>query len=243
MKGQLEICIEEGKGLRPSVEPYVVCIFQLNEDISAGPKVEELDTTSDYVRQQEVNLAKGVATKTVDNGSVADGSPLDGLRSWSTSFTTIADMPRRTKQVSQETTNPVWKHSTTFDVVGENNDVNISIYDRSNNEAFIGHVRLLLNMEDYEHQHEDWYKLHSREGESDYVTGEIKLNIAFHATGKRSFGPDDFQILKPIGRGTFRLAFQVQKKDTGCCWKSHCCSLAGCLTKLAYSLSFMVRSI
>ena len=214
LKGQLEICIEEGRGLRPSTEPYVVCIFQLNEDISGGPREDEMDTRADHGPPQEENLARGVAMKRLGSGS---GTPISipGLRSRQTSQTNIAGLRQgAVRPESQETTDPQWKHTATFDVVGENNEVDISVYDRSNNEAFIGHVRLPLNLDEFEHQHEDWYKLQSREGEADNVTGEIRLKIAFHASGKKTFGPDDFEILKLIGKGTFGQVFQVRKKDT-----------------------------
>ncbi|KAF2487680.1 kinase-like domain-containing protein [Neohortaea acidophila] len=213
LKGQLEIFIEEGRGLRPSVEPYVVCIFQLNEDISAGPKEDEMDT-SGHAYHGEENLAKGVAMKRLGSGQ---GTPISipGLKSRQSSQTNIADMKRgHMRPDNSETTDPVWKHTATFDVVGENNEIDISVYDRSNNEAFIGHIRLPLVLDDYEHQHEDWYKLQPREGESDRVTGEIRMKIAFHATGKKTFGPDDFEILKLIGKGTFGQVFQVRKRDT-----------------------------
>ena len=212
LKGQLEVCIEEGRGLRPSIEPYVVCIFQLNEDISGGPKDDEMDTRDDGPGEE--NLAKGVAMKRLGSGS---GTPISipGLRSRQTSQTNIAALRQGSiRPESQEVTDPLWKHTATFDIVGENNEVDISVYDRRNNEAFIGHVRLPLNLADYEHQHEDWYKLTPREGEADKVTGEIRLKIAFHATGKKTFGPEDFEILKLIGKGTFGQVFQVRKRDT-----------------------------
>lgn len=213
-KGQLEICIEEGRGLRPSVEPYVVCIFQQNEDISGGPREDEMDTRQDHGPLHEESLARGVAMKRLGSGS---GTPISipGLRSRQTSQTNIAALRHSaSKPENQETTDPQWRHTATFDVVGENNEVDISVYDRSNNEMFIGHVRLPLNLEEYQHQHEDWYKLQPREGESDKVTGEIRLKIAFHQSGKKTFGPDDFEILKLIGKGTFGQVFQVRKRDT-----------------------------
>lgn len=212
-KGQLEICIEEGRGLRPSVEPYVVCIFQQNEVISGGPKEDEMDTRDNGAGEE--NLAKGVAMKRLGSGQ---GTPISipGLKSRQTSQTNIAALRRGSERAaaSQETTDPQWQHTALFDVVGENNEVDISVYDRKNNEAFIGHVRLPLNLDDFQHQHEDWYKLTSREAQSDNVTGEIRLKIAFHATGKKVFGPEDFEILKLIGKGTFGQVFQVRKKDT-----------------------------
>ncbi|TKA78810.1 hypothetical protein B0A55_02236 [Friedmanniomyces simplex] len=214
LKGRLDISLQEGRGLRPSVEPYVVCIFQQNEDISGGPKEDAMDTAVDGESEPEHNMAKGVAMKRLGSGS---GTPLSipGMRSRQTSQTNISDLRRGSqKPEHQELTDPVWRHMATFDVVGENNEIDISVYDRSKHEEYLGHVRLPLNLTEYEHQHEDWYKLQPREGESTTVTGEIHLSIAFHASGKKSFGPDDFEVLKLIGKGTFGQVFQVRKKDT-----------------------------
>ncbi|KAJ5710064.1 hypothetical protein N7493_009656 [Penicillium malachiteum] len=38
LKGKLTVKISEGRGLRPSVDPYVVCVFEWNEYISKGTK-------------------------------------------------------------------------------------------------------------------------------------------------------------------------------------------------------------
>ncbi|PPJ56814.1 hypothetical protein CBER1_05935 [Cercospora berteroae] len=211
LRGQLEVCIEEGRGLRPSTDPYVVCIFQLNEDISGGPKEDEMAV--DDEKPQDENLAKGVAMKRMGSGQ---GAPMaiPGLKSRQTSQTNIADLRRGSHNKHQETTDPVWRHKATFDVVGDNNEIDISVYDRANNESFIGHVRLPLDLNDYEHQHEDWFKLQPREGLTEAVSGELHIKIAFHAAGKKTFGPDDFEILKLIGKGTFGQVFQVRKRDT-----------------------------
>ncbi|KAK4495628.1 hypothetical protein PRZ48_012896 [Zasmidium cellare] len=212
VRGNLEISVEEARGIRPSVDPYVVCIFQLNEDISGGPKEDEMDTAVENGPADD-SLAKGVAMKRIGSGS---GTPMaiPGLRSRQTSQTNIADLRRGSHKGHQETTDPIWRHKTTFDVVGSNNQLDISVYDRANNESFIGHVRLPIDLSAYEHQHEDWYKLKPREGQSETVTGEIHLSIAYHAAGKKTFGPDDFEILKLIGKGTFGQVFQVRKRDT-----------------------------
>ena len=101
----------------------------------------------------------------------------------------------------------------TSDVVGERSELDISIYDKKNNEAFLGHIRFTPSLEAYETTHEGWYKLKSREGESDHVTGEIHLKIGFKHTDRKVYGPEDFEILKLIGKGTFGQVFQVRKKD------------------------------
>lgn len=69
-------------------------------------------------------------------------------------------------------------------------------------------------LENYETPQESWFKLKSTEGSTERVTGDIKLRISFQKTDKRTFGPEDFEILKLIGKGTFGQVFQVRKKDT-----------------------------
>ena len=45
-RGKLTVRIAEGRGLRPAVEPYCVCVFDWNEYISEGPRQDrmEIDT-------------------------------------------------------------------------------------------------------------------------------------------------------------------------------------------------------
>ncbi|TKX20944.1 serine/threonine-protein kinase-19 [Elsinoe australis] len=209
IKGQLQVSIVEGRGLRPSTAPYVVCIFQLNEDISDGAQQDAMDTRQDHA--QEEDLAKGVAMRRLGSDQ---GRPLSipGLRSRQSSQTNIAQMKANASR-DERVTAPTWKHEATFDVVGEQSELDISIYDKSNNEAFLGQVRFTPSLEAFETAHEGWYKLRSREGEADQITGEIRLRLRYKHTDKKVYGPEDFEILKLIGKGTFGQVFQVRKKD------------------------------
>ncbi|SPQ18312.1 c5c55abb-1447-43e1-a2db-722251b4da56 [Thermothielavioides terrestris] len=45
-------------------------------------------------------------------------------------------------------------------------------------------------------------------------TGEIYVESFFQRAEKKHFGPEDFQILRLIGKGTFGQVYQVRKKDT-----------------------------
>jgi serine/threonine protein kinase SCH9 len=102
------------------------------------------------------------------------------------------------------------------DVVGDHSEVDVSVYDRSNQEAFLGHVRFCPNLVEYEKPFDGWFPLEPLEGgmNPDAVTGEIHLELSFRKVDKRHVGPEDFQILKLIGKGTFGQVFQVRKKDT-----------------------------
>lgn len=57
--------------------------------------------------------------------------------------------------------------------------------------------------------------LSARAPEDQHITGEIFVKMHFAKGDKRHFGPNDFQILKLVGKGTFGQVYQVKKKDTG----------------------------
>ncbi|KAF2453321.1 kinase-like domain-containing protein [Lineolata rhizophorae] len=209
-KGKLSVSISEGRGLRPSVDPYVVCQFQWAEYISDGPKNHEHATAGVVGPKPKDGLGSAIAIRRTDSDM---GRPMAiPMRSRQSSNTGVSstDLSRDAGMV----TDPKWDHDAIFDVVGEHSEIDVSIYDRSNQEAFLGHVRFCPNLVEYETPFENWFPLEPRENEEDNVTGEIKLRINFQKTDKKHFGPEDFQILKLIGKGTFGQVFQVRKKDT-----------------------------
>lgn len=80
----------------------------------------------------------------------------------------------------------------------------------------MGHIDLQANLaENADSPVSGWFQLH---GKDDSLTagsvGEVHVEISFQRTEKRHYGPDDFQILKLIGKGTFGQVYQVRKKDT-----------------------------
>lgn len=102
----------------------------------------------------------------------------------------------------------------TSDVVPGVATVNISIYDRGS-EEFLGMVEFAPDLTEHtESSIKGWYPVQGRSDKEPRVTGEIYIDVAFQKTQKRIYGPDDFQILKLIGKGTFGQVYQVRKKDT-----------------------------
>jgi serine/threonine protein kinase len=102
-------------------------------------------------------------------------------------------------------------------VVGADSRVNITIYDRSSAvEEFLGHVDLEANLTENGHNSplKGWFPLRGRNDTETGLPGEIYVEITFQRTEKRHYGPEDFQILKLIGKGTFGQVYQVRKKDT-----------------------------
>ena len=92
----------------------------------------------------------------------------------------------------------------------------MSVYDRSNAEAFLGHVGFCPSLVEFEKPFDGWFPLEPREGDenADDITGEIHLRLRFYKIKKKHVGPEDFEILKLIGKGTFGQVFQVRKRDT-----------------------------
>ncbi len=46
-KGKLAVKIDKARNLKPSIDPYVVCVFEWNEYISKGPKPDAMDIDED----------------------------------------------------------------------------------------------------------------------------------------------------------------------------------------------------
>ena len=87
------------------------------------------------------------------------------------------------------------------DVLGRNSEVSINVYDGGNHEAFLGLVKVNPDVFHENKSVEGWYKLEARNPEEDHVSGEVHLKFSFQKTDKTKFGPEDFQILKLIGKG------------------------------------------
>lgn len=100
------------------------------------------------------------------------------------------------------------------DILGERSEIDVSVYDRSNQEAFLGHVRLAINLNEENSRLDGWFPLTARGVGDSQVSGEIRMEMHFETTDQKQVGPDDFQILKLIGKGTFGQVYQVKKKDT-----------------------------
>ncbi|CAG5143763.1 uncharacterized protein ALTATR162_LOCUS1414 [Alternaria atra] len=197
-KGKLAVTISEGRGLRPSTDPYVVCQFQWAEYISDGPRHDESKRPPMQMKRTESQMGGPMAIPMKSRQSSNSGHSSD---------------PRENGSL-EEVTNPNWEHEAMFDVVGDHAEIDVSVYDRANGEAFLGHVRFCPNLVEYSEPYDGWFPLEPREGEGGVVTGEIHLKLNFQKVEKKHYGPEDFEILKLIGKGTFGQVFQVRKRDT-----------------------------
>lgn len=88
------------------------------------------------------------------------------------------------------------------DVVGDNSNVEVYVYDRANHEAFLGYVNVSPNVfRGPSNQVEGWYKLEARDPSQDQVTGEIHLKFRLDRSSKKRLGIEDFEFLRLVGKG------------------------------------------
>lgn len=201
-RGKLRVTIIEAKNLltkSANAQPYVVCTFESSEFITHGP--ESVDNHPVY----NANARKERSIPTTNKRPVYSRQ--------SSSQHLNRQNPRISKPQNEtlpNSSNPVWHHETIFDVVGSHSELDISVYD--SDETFLGHVSLkpsILN----NNKNVEYFMLESRVGGED-INGEIKVSWEYTTTRKRHYGPEDFEVLRLLGKGTFGQVFQVRKLDT-----------------------------
>ena len=87
------------------------------------------------------------------------------------------------------------------DVLAEKPEVYLYVYDRSNQEAFLGLARMTPDVSRDNGEVENWFRLEPRNEHEDNVSGEIHIQTRFHKAAKTKVEPADFDILKLIGKG------------------------------------------
>lgn len=216
-RGKLKVTIIEAKNLltkNANAQPYVVCTFESSEFITHGP--ESVDN-----HPASVGNSNGGHKRDKSIPAATSKRPLYSRQSSSQflnrqRYQQPNNSNNNTTHSNQDesslpnSSNPVWHHETIFDVIGSHSELDISVYD--SDETFLGHVRLrpttLSN-----HKNIEWFKLNSRvDGEN--IEGEIKVSWDYSITRKRHYGPEDFEMLRLLGKGTFGQVFQVRKLDT-----------------------------
>lgn len=104
-KGKLSVKIIEARGLRPSHDPFVVCVFEWNESIARGPKHEEAAVDKDEGRIKE-DLLGGVPIKR--SGSDMGRSMAIPMKSRQSSTTSLSD--HKNFKTGRQLTDPRWDH-------------------------------------------------------------------------------------------------------------------------------------
>lgn len=86
------------------------------------------------------------------------------------------------------------------DVSGKQSDVEVFVYS-GHQDAFLGQAKIAPGVFEDVNKVEGWYKLEARAQETDQVTGEIHVEFSFQKTAKKQYGPEDFPVLRLIGKG------------------------------------------
>ncbi|KAK6592818.1 hypothetical protein H4I96_11416 [Botrytis cinerea] len=141
-KGKLTVKINEARGLRRSVDPYVVAVFQRNELVSKGPQSEEDDEDDGNSHSPGGIPIGGIPiggipiTRSGSDSGRSMAIPMKSRQSSNTSLSEYRDFKNKGRKMF---THPKWDAEAVFDVVGSDTRVNITIYDRAQQaEEFLG---------------------------------------------------------------------------------------------------------
>lgn len=196
--GKLKVRILQANGLKvhspQSSSPYVVCTYDSSEFISQGAPTSlsaRKSNTSSIAIPSKSRQSSNISLSRINSSST-------------TSSQTSADL--------STPGNPTWKDEAQFDVISEHAELDISIYDAEWNDVFLGHVSVhpQLTSQSFFDQ---WLQLEPRAHDSP-VTGEVRVQLSYERIRNRHIGPDDFEVLRLVGKGTFGQVYQVRKKDT-----------------------------
>lgn len=229
--GKLDVTIIEAKSLLTrsgASQPYVVCTFESSEFISDGPEISsEIENhNNNSINNNNSIHNNGNSHKNRKENhnplpSVRENSnlrPLYTHRSSSQLDKLMSNDPNDLNGDNNKhsnNSNPTWHHKTTFDVLGAHSELDISVYDAAHDDMFLGQVRLRPNIHTTAHSANDcqWHTLQRRVLDEN-ISGEILIKWNYKATSKRHYGPNDFEVLRLLGKGTFGQVYQVKKKDT-----------------------------
>lgn len=196
-KGKLKVKIVEARDLLINSnfsQPYVVCTFELSEFVT--------NASGSYNN-------KTIGAVPMNSSRGQKRHPLYQRQS------STQHIHNHNNNNNVGSSNPIWNHEATFDVVGMKSELDISVYDAATDDSFLGHVRISPSTHSNKSQlDEQWLDLKARViGER--VCGSIKVKWEYtFIDNKKLYGPDDFEVLRLLGKGTFGQVFQVKKKDT-----------------------------
>ncbi|KAI3638835.1 hypothetical protein MIR68_003333 [Amoeboaphelidium protococcarum] len=193
-KGRLFIRIVEAKNLavkRAAPRPYCVVSFEGNEFIT-----KEATSLNAEIDNTESHKAHQGRTPNHDNQKTSTGIKVA----------------------------PLWKHEAVFDVTRPDGEVILTIYDKmphtgqpgqkgqKSNDQFLGYVKIRPPRMDNKVT-DNWFRLLPRQWK-EKVFGDLHIQLVFKAGEQKALTPDDFELLKVLGKGSFGKVLQVRKRDT-----------------------------
>ena len=111
-KGKLTVSIPRARGLRPSYYPYAVCVFEWNESIARGEKLESIEMERDDSRGRE---DPSLTLPIKRSGSEMGRSMAIPMKSRQSSTTSLSD--QKTFKSGRQVTDPKWDHEAILFVI------------------------------------------------------------------------------------------------------------------------------
>ncbi|RLV95720.1 Serine/threonine-protein kinase SCH9 [Spathaspora sp. JA1] len=220
-KGKLKVTIIEARDLHAS-QPYVVCTFESSEFVTnapesfgdspsinnnSGPKNFVNSNHNQHHLDHHNSASLGAKALPMKNSNSASSNQRPSLYQRQLSTPQL--------NLNNESTNPIWSHDAIFDVVGSKSELDISVYDASRDDAFLGHVRISPSTTVNKKSPSQWLQLKARIIGERVISGSINIKWEYTSLDvKKSYGPEDFEVLRLLGKGTFGQVFQVKKNDT-----------------------------
>jgi len=104
-KGKLTVQIKEARGLRKSKDPYVVAVFQRNELVSKGPRLEYGDENEDIPHAPHIPMGGVPISRTTSDSGRPMAIPMKSRQSSNTSLSDYRDFKIKGRR---SMTNPKW---------------------------------------------------------------------------------------------------------------------------------------
>lgn len=224
-KGKLRVKILETRDI-DAQQPYVVCTFESSEFVTNAPS-----SLSSYGKSPATFNRQN---KHINNSQTQHNQhniphfshhhhhnvPINGNLGTNPKALPVKDRPgmyqrqSSTQQLQLGATAPSI-HDAIFDVVGSKSELDISVYDAGKDDSFLGHVRIFPSTITNKKSNSEWLQLKARIIGERVSSGSIKISWEYSSVDeRRAYGPDDFEVLRLLGKGTFGQVFQVKKRDT-----------------------------
>jgi len=107
-KGKLSVKIDEARGLKPSYDPYVVCVFEWNEYISNGPRHDAMDIDQDGApskKSRKDTISAKQVRRTDDDTGKPKAIPMRSRQS-----SNNGEMDSSQSRSNSFVTDPQWDH-------------------------------------------------------------------------------------------------------------------------------------
>ena len=113
-QGELAVKIDEARGLKPSYDPYVVCVFEWNEYISKGPRHDAMDVDLQDDPSGVRNRKDIIASLPIRRADGVDSGKPKAILMKSRQSSNNSDLGSLQSRRDSLVTDPQWDHEATL---------------------------------------------------------------------------------------------------------------------------------